>query len=147
MTRMLLLGTFSLALMGCAEPFIVVSGGELSGEVTDAPSDWSAVRDVQVIQIETRPDDPYSVNIWMAVVGPDLYIATGENDTNWTEHLAENRDTRARIDGVIYELEASAVTQSAEHERVVVEYVRKYDDLEMGDNWVMRGQVFRLDRR
>lgn len=147
MTRMLLLGTFSLALMGCAEPFIVVSGGELAGEVTDVPSDWSAVRDVEVIQIETRPEDPYSVNIWMATIGPDLYIATGENATNWTEHLAENRDTRARINGVIYELEASAVIQSAEHERVVVEYVRKYDDLDMGDNWVMRGQVFRLDRR
>ncbi len=147
MTRMPLLGIFSLALMGCAEPFIVVSGGELSGSVIDVPVNWSTVRDVQVIQIETQPGEPYSVNIWMAAIGPDLYIATGENDTNWTEHLAENRDIRARIKGVIYELEANAVTQPAEHERVVVEYVRKYDDLEMGDNWVMRGQVFRLDRR
>ena len=147
MTRMLLLGAFSLALMGCAEPFIVVSGDELSGVVTDVPSDWSAVRDVQVIQIETRPDEPYSVNIWMAAIGPDLYIATGEDDTNWTEHLAQNRDIRARIKRDIYELEAYAVTQSAERERVVAEYVRKYDDLDEGDSWVVRGQVFRLDRR
>ena len=147
MTRMPLLGIFSLALMGCAEPFIVVSGGELSGSVTDVPVDWSTVRDIQVIQIETRRGEPYSVNIWMATIGPDLYIATGENDTNWTEHLAENRDIRARIEGVIYELEASPVVQAAERDLVVGEYVRKYDDLDMGDNWVMRGQIFRLDRR
>ncbi len=135
-----------LALGGCAEPFIVLSGSTLSGDIVDPPPSWADFSDVQIVQLETRPADPYSVNIWMAAIGPDIYIATGSDDTNWTEFIDAASDVRIRIDTRVYELEANRVTDPAERARVATEYVRKYD-LDAEDNWVMDGQVFRLDRR
>jgi hypothetical protein len=142
----LLLALPLLGLGGCAEPFIVLSGNALPGDVSDPPPSWEEFSEVQVAQFETSPEDPYSVNIWMAVIGPDLYVATGADPTNWTEHLDISNDVRLRIGEKIYELEASRVTDPAERGRVGAEYVRKYD-LDIDGNWVTEGQVFRLDRR
>ncbi len=134
------------ALTGCAEPFIVLAGDELAGEVADPPADWTAMDEEEIIQLETRPDDPYSINIWMVAQGPDLYIATGDGPTNWTRHIDEEPDVRVRIRGVIYELEAQRVDDLEEKRRIGMEYVRKYD-VDDDDNWVRDGQLFRLDRR
>jgi hypothetical protein len=142
----LLLGLLLLTLGGCAEPFIVLSGDSLRGEVIDPPPSWKEFSEVQVVQLETSPEDPYSVNIWTAAIGPDIYIATGADPTSWTEHLDINSDVRLRIGEQIYELEASPVTDPAERGRVGAEYVRKYD-LDIEGNWVTEGQIFRLDRR
>lgn len=112
----------------------------------DPPADWSALAHVQVVQLETRPAEPYSVNIWMVAVGPDIYIATGEDGTNWTGFIEDDPDVRLRIEDKVYELEASRVIDQQERDRVAAAYVAKYD-LDADDNWVMTGQVFRLDRR
>ncbi len=142
----LLLISFTTALTGCAEPFIVLAGGELAGEVSDPPVDWTDLNDEEIIQLETRPDDPYSVNIWMVGSGPDLYVATGDDPTNWTENIDANPDVRVRIRGVVYALEANRVDDLEEKKRIGMEYVRKYD-VDDDDNWVQDGQLFRLDRR
>ena len=123
-----------------------MAGGELTGEVADPPVDWTEVSDEEIIQLETQPDDPYSVNIWMVGVGPDLYVATGDDPTNWTEHIDKDADVRVRIRGVIYELEATRVDDVEEKTRIGMEYARKYD-VDDDDNWVENGQLFRLDRR
>lgn len=149
MRRLLLLGTVVAAttlLAGCDEPFIVLSGGALSGEVVPPPADWSFMDDVEVVQLETRPEDPYSVNIWAVALGPDLYIATGEDGTNWTKILETDRDVRLRADDKIYELRATPVVDPDERAAVAAAYVHKYD-VDSDDNWVAVGQVFRLDRR
>lgn len=146
MARHLLLATLVLLLAGCAEPFIVFSGGALSGTITPAPEDWSELNQVDVVQLETQPADPYSVNIWAAGIGPNIYVATSEDGTNWTEHIALSRDVRLRIAGAVYELEAHPVTDPEERAIVAAEYVRKYD-VDEDDNWVTVGQIYRLDRR
>jgi hypothetical protein len=135
-----------LALAGCAEPFIVMSGGALSGTVVDPPPDWTEVGAVDVVQLEVQPADPYSVNIWSVARGADIYVATGDDDTNWTVMIEEDPDVRLRIGTQIYELEARRVGDSREKRAVAAEYVSKYD-LDAEDNWVLDGQVFRLDRR
>ena len=142
----LLLIAVTATLSGCAEPFIVMAGGQLSGEVTDPPADWSEFNDEEIIQLETRPEDPYSVNIWMIASGPDLYVATGDDPTRWSNILDENPDVRVRIRGRIYELEAYRVEDVEEKTAIGAEYVRKYD-VDDDDNWVEEGQLFRLDRR
>lgn len=144
-TGLLLIACFA-SLSGCAEPFIVLAGGELTGEVADPPVDWSQFDEEEIIQLETQPDDPYSINIWMVGAGPDLYIATGDDPTNWTEHIDRNPDVRVRIRGTLYELEATRVTDREEKLRIGMEYVRKFD-VDEDDNWVQNGQLFRLDRR
>ena len=125
---------------------IVMAGGQLSGEVTDPPADWSEFNDEEIIQLETRPEDPYSVNIWMIASGPNLYVATGDDPTRWSRILEENPDVRVRIRGLIYELEAHRVEDVVEKTAIGNEYVRKYD-VDDDDNWVEEGQLFRLDRR
>ncbi len=141
-----LLGTCTL-LAGCGEdPFIVLPGGALAGEVADPPADWSEHKDVDEVQLETQPEDPYSVNLWVAAIGPDIYVATGEDGTNWTENIDRQRDVRLRIGTTVFELEARAVTDQAERASVAAEYVRKYD-VDVDDNWVQAGKIYRLDRR
>jgi len=135
-----------LLLAGCAEPFIVMPGGKLSGEVADPPADWTPLNEVEIVQLETRPEDPYSVNVWMIAKGPHIYIATGEDDTNWTRHIDENPDVRLRINGTIYELTARRVLNRDEKIEIGRAYVEKYG-VDDDDNWVESGQLFRLDRR
>ena len=143
--KLLVAGLCSLLLGACSEPFIVLPGDALQGEVTDPPTDWNEVADIDIVQFETRPDDPYSINLWMVVLGPDIYVATGEDGTNWTAHIADNPDTRIKIGNQIYELSAMRINNPEEQARVASAYVDKYD-LDAEDNWVMEGQVFRLDR-
>jgi hypothetical protein len=145
MARSLLL-VACLLLTGCSEPFIVMSGGALAGEVTDPPVDWSPLNSVEVVQLESNPDDPYSINIWAAALGPNIYVATSADGTNWTEFLDADRDVRLRIEDKIYELEAVPVTDARERAIVAAEYVRKYA-VDEDDNWVSEGKIYRLDRR
>ncbi len=136
----------STLLAGCEEPFIVMSGGALTGEVVDPPVDWSELNRVEIVQLETRPDEPYSVNIWMIGKGADVYVATGDDPTRWSKNIDENPDVRLRVRGMVYELEAVRVEDLQEKESIGAEYVRKYD-VDGDDNWVQEGQLFRLDRR
>lgn len=135
----------ALLLVGCEEPVVVFAGGELSGTVVPAPDDWADVDKIDTAQLETQPHDPYSVNIWLAAVDKDLYVAAGEDGTNWTEHIAEDARVRLRANGSIYELDAFLVENVDERARVSAAYVRKYDIDQ--DSFVARGMVYRLDRR
>ena len=41
------------------------------------PADeWSAAVDVSTVHLETRPTDPYSINLWGAGIGKDFYVST-----------------------------------------------------------------------
>ena len=141
--------TFLVALLGLAmacEPLSMLPGGALSGEVQPPPDEWNVAADAEVIQLETRLADPYSINIWGAGLGPDLYVATGGGGTTWTEFIARDPRVRVRIGEVIYELTAVQTDDPTEKSQVAAAYVDKYG-LDPGDNWVDEGMVIRLDRR
>ena len=135
-----------LALAGCSEPFGFIPGGALEGNEAVAPFDWSALADIDNVQLEFRPESPYSINIWAVGLGRDAYVATLEDGTRWTEYLRESPDVRVRVGPSIYELLAVRVLDAAERERVSAAFAAKYD-IDQDDNWVATGQVFRLDRR
>ena len=143
--RVLCLAWFAL-LVGCGNPFVTLPGGALDGVATPAPADWSNVADVKTIQVEFRPADPYSHNIWGAGIGRDLYVATSAKGTRWTPFVAQDPRVRARVGTALYDLLAVNVTDAAERARVAEAYGRKYD-LEGDDNWVHGALIFRLDRR
>lgn len=134
-----------LALGGCSEPFGFIPGGALEGVEAMPPFDWSALADIDNVQLEFRPDSPYSINIWAVGLGPDAYVATLEDGTRWTEYLRETPDVRIRVGASIYRLLAVRVHNEAERERVSAAFAAKYD-IDEDDNWVATGQVFRLDR-
>lgn len=98
---------------GCGGPFFAIPGGELSGEVVTEPvDDWSFVDSV-FLDLETRPDDPYSVELNYFVLDGKLYIDPAEG-REWFDHLRENPLVRVRFAGKIYPLRAVLVGEPGE---------------------------------
>ena len=97
---------------GCGGPFLVFPGGSLSGEVvSEAPVDWSFV-DSSFMDLEVRPDDPYSVTINYFVKDGKLYIDPAP-DRQWTTYLREDSRVRVRfgLDDRVYLLKAVLVSE------------------------------------
>ncbi len=117
-----------LALLGlpACGPLIMIPGGELSGEVRSAPSDWSFSDAVKIVQLETRPADPYSVNIYGVAVGPDFYVAASKPDNQWVQHIPDDDSIRLRIGKAIYELRAVRDDSPEARERFLAAMKRKY---------------------
>ena len=90
-----------LALVACGGPLLIFPGGELRGEVVREPvEDWSFVRE-SFVDLETRPDDPYSVQLNYFVREGKLYIDPAEG-RSWLEHLRADPRVRVRFAGKIY---------------------------------------------
>ena len=92
-----------------------------------------------------RPGKPYSINIWAVRIDSEMYVATDEDGTRWTEYLQQTPLVRVRVNESIYPLNAVRVLNPVEHRTVTNAFIAKYN-LDQ-DNWVVTGQVFRLDRR
>jgi len=103
-----------LAALGCNGPIGLLPGGELDGEARPAPTDWTFAGDYGTVQLETRPEDPYSVNIAFTVLDGRLYINAGDTETQWVENIASNPLVRLRMDGVLYDLRAERVMDAVE---------------------------------
>jgi hypothetical protein len=137
---------------GCG-PLGPIPGGALRGPVHEGPLPaWSTVADVEQIQLETRPDDPHSVNTWCGVHAGSLYVPTslirGADDPmerEWVRNVIDDPRVRARIDGVVYPLLAVRVEDDPELAAARAMLLEKYD-VEPDDH-VARGWIFRLDPR
>ena len=100
---------FSFAL-GCNGPFLLLPGGELSGEERPAPQTWSFAKDSGPAELQTLADDPYSINLVYTVVGGQLYLNAGDTETQWVKNMIVDPLVRLRVDGVIYDARAERVT-------------------------------------
>ena len=113
-----------ILLCACGGPIAVFPGGALEGPVKPPPTSFAFARDAGTIQLETRPEEPYSVNIACAVVRDALYISAGANRSRWVENMEANPLVRVRIDGTIYELRARRVTEDPEMRAFAEEWTR-----------------------
>jgi F420H(2)-dependent quinone reductase len=108
----------SIFVCGCScGPFLLLPGGKLDGPVKPAPASFAFAADAGTIQLETRPADPYSVNVEGAVVGEGLYVSAGDSKSRWVENIEADPLVRARILGNVYELRARRVVDKAELQR------------------------------
>src|SRR4029453_3091057 len=123
---LLLALTLAAPIAGCSRPFLLLPGGALEGPAAAIPDSWSFTDAVQTVQLETRPTDPYSVNIWVIAVAENLYVHAGANRSTWVENLEADPNLRLRVNGSIYELAASRVVDQAEFDRFSDAYERKY---------------------
>ncbi len=127
---LVLLGT------GCA-PFLVFPGGELRGTLySNAIDDWSFTDEVEFVQIQTRSDHPYSVQVYGVGSGKAFYIASqgwrgamgSTNRARWIAHLVEDPKIRLLVGETIYELKGVRVEDDSEVERVRQLFRTKYGD-------------------
>jgi hypothetical protein len=116
----------SIASLGCGRPFVLLPGGKLEGEPVAIPESWSFTDAVTTVQLETRPADPYSVNIWVIALGPNLYVHAGTNRSTWVENIEADPNVRLRVDHSIYELAAARVAAQDEFDRFSDAYEKKY---------------------
>lgn len=101
--------------LGCGGPVLIFPGGALSGDVVDpVPTDWSFV-DSSFVDLETRPADPYSVELNYFVKEGKLYIDPAEG-RRWLDHIRTDANVRVRFEGKIYPLRAVRVEDAAELE-------------------------------
>ena len=136
-----------LAACGAFGPIGWMHGGKLDGEAVAAPvDDWSFTRDVQKIQLETDPDDPYSVNVWCDAKGPNLWVTAGSHSSTWAQNLLADPRVRVRVGDELYERRAVRVTDAAEVELVLSLYEEKYH-YERNPNGAFGPLQFRLDPR
>jgi hypothetical protein len=141
-----LLFVLPCVLVGC-DPIVMIPGGQLSGEVASAPDDWRFTNATDTFQLETRPADPYSVNVWAVAVEDSIYVAAGSGmETTWAQHIASDDRVRLRIGETIYELRASE--DSAEETRnAFLAAVKKKYDYDSDDEDENKALLFRLDPR
>jgi hypothetical protein len=123
----------SLLLPACG-PVGPFPGGALSGELKRAPRDWSFVAGVKQAQLETRPADPRSVNLWLGSLNGKLYVASSmirgpklPSERSWVRDVEADDRVRIRIDGVVYELRAERVLDADEADAVRSMLEAKYD--------------------
>lgn len=100
---------------GCGGPMLMIPGGALSGEVVATPvTDWSFV-DSTFVDLETRPEDPYSVELNYIVRGGELFIDPAEGKA-WFDHLRASPLARVRFGGKVYPVRAVLVGEPGQLE-------------------------------
>ena len=146
--KLLLLVALVLAafVAGCNGPFVLLPGGALEGSTAAIPDSWAFTDEVDTVQLETRPADPYSVNVWVIALGETLYVHAGDNRTKWVENIETDPSVRLRIDDSIYELLAARVEDQEEFDRLSDAYEQKYGRRPGNEN-VAEAYLFRLSAR
>jgi hypothetical protein len=134
------------SLAGCGRPFVLLPGGALEGSTAAIPDSWSFTDAVDTVQLETRPTDPYSVNIWVIALDPDLYVHAGASRSTWVEHIETDPNVRLRVSDSIYELVASRVDGQDEFDRFSDAYEQKYERRPRNES-VAEAYLFRLQAR
>ena len=111
--RRLLLAGVLLGGMGCNGPMAWMPGGALVGPEQTAENWTTAAAGADTLELETRPDEPYSVRIGFVLRGGDLYIDPAE-DRRWYAYLVEDDAVRVRFAESIYRARVVEVTDASE---------------------------------
>lgn len=115
-SRFALLGLLaSLLAISCGGPFLIIPGGRLAGEVvSDKITDWSFVNDT-FVDLETRPSDPYSIELNYVVRDGKLYVDPAEG-RDWLDYIRADPNLRVRFGNKIYPVTAVLVGKPGELE-------------------------------
>ena len=134
------------SITACSGPLVLLPGGALEGSTVAIPDSWAFTDDVKTVQLETRPVDPYSVNIWVIAIGENLYVHAGASRSTWVENMEADPNVRLRVDDSIYELVASRVDGQEEFDGFSDAYEQMYGRRPRNEN-VAEAYLFRLGAR
>ncbi len=107
---LLLLG---LIVSGCSGPFWQFPGGALPGPETELTA-ANRPTEAGIMQLETNPEDPYSVNVGFLVIDGNIYVDPADS-RSWYQNMRANPHIRLRFDGneVVHPAIAIAETDPA----------------------------------
>jgi hypothetical protein len=144
--RFITLLALLLAVAAC-DPIVMIPGGELSGNVVPVPDDWAFTDAVETVQLETRPMDPYSVNVWVVALEDGVFVVAGSGlETAWAQHIAIDDRVRLRVGDSIYELRGTPDDAQATRDAFLAAAKNKYDfDPESED--LTKAILYRLEAR
>jgi len=116
-------------------PLEILSGGPFkSGVPSNAPNDWSFLKDRSTIEFQTM-EPAQSRTVWLASHDQRLFIVSGYMTTNygavwkqWPHYLEADNRVILRIDGMLYEQKLERIMGGPEVIPVLNEFSRKYGD-------------------
>ena len=135
-------------------PLGPLPGGALqAGTIVPPPDDWSPFADVATLELETRPDSPWSVTTWFVVQEGKLYASADflNPGKRWPHFVLEDPRVRVRLDEgshlLRFECRAVRVDEPSTIASLRETFARKYHLA--ADGLAARTQVwfFRLDPR
>jgi len=127
------ISTFLFAMGYHDGPLEIISGGAFkTGELSPAPSDWSALKDRSTIEFQTL--DPISSRtVWVATYEGRLFIVSGYMNQwyaaiwkQWPHYLENDNRILLRIDGNLYQQRLERVMTDPAVVPVLNELSRKY---------------------
>ena len=114
-------------------PLAIFSGGPFTtGEIAEVPSDWSFLKNRELIEFQTM-NPSRSRTVWLAVHDQRLFIVSGYMNTGyggiwkqWPYYLENDNHVILRIDDTLYEQRLQRIMQGPEVIPVLNELARKY---------------------
>jgi len=114
-------------------PIEILSGGPFkTGELSEAPADWSFLKDRSTIEFQTM-DPETSRTVWLATHDSKLYLVSGYMTATyggiwkkWPHYLEDDDRIILRIDGKLYEQRLERIMTGSEVGPVMAEFSRKY---------------------
>jgi len=130
--------------LACGGPLGPFRGGRLAGPERLQPAeDWSFTSEVMLVQLETRPDAPWSVTLGCIDHEGALYVGADDPSDRWVHHVVADPRVRVRVQGKVYPRIAVKVTDPVEWMVVGKRLFAKYDLSYAPDH--EPGWLFRLD--
>ena len=139
LSLIVLLGLYIGAMRFADGPSGLVTGGPFTtGELTEAPDDWSFLTGRAEIEFE-MPVTGTSRVVWLGVLDGNLYIISGYmNSTvgklwkHWPHQLEEDNRVTLRIDGKLYEQKLERLMAFPQLTELMSVYAEKYGAGAMG---------------
>ncbi len=115
------------SLIGCGGPLGPIPGGALSGPEVACPDAFPS--DVEAVQIEVRPADPYSVTTWNVVLDGTLHVPADFLNPvkRWPHYVEADDRVRVRVGPLVYACRALRVADPERIEALRTAAATKYD--------------------
>ena len=106
----LTVGALLVLYLNRSDPLGQVPGKRLLGEEVTGPIvDWSFTEQARGVTLETRPSDPYSVNISCLLHDGGFYGLATSIENRWVQFLLEDPNIRFKLEDKLYPARASVV--------------------------------------